>query len=379
MTTDLTKKTEDCCFDVENLHEKMEKIGIDWSRYFLSEAFFQGNIKYTDDVATNYLVEVIRYMKDTNRSVIEFMKLCINSSKTSLHMKILLQTGFLQCLYVQQDLILEVLEIFKLQSCNSEDWKYIRDLRNKLVGHPVCRSKDKEKALRSTVLWTNNKDINIISFIEYPKGQFSEKIFNEENVSNLLSKHYQYMSKYLNDVLNKMATIKEDYGNIIHNFLRMNDEILESRVDCLKTTYLTSLDSLSRIIQYEYLEYAILKNKETDDEKYRLYIDTCIKFIKNILQERYGNISGKDIQPENNEGDVPDQAKYSMRKLAEMRDNCRVYFNCLRCMFKKSTEIVKVLNDLENYLQEKNKPEYYVSYVLLKQGLINLNSSSKCI
>ena len=117
------------------IKSKLTKINFHWNEYYFIKEFFQEKINFTDEVKTNYYGDLNNYLHDTLDLVKPFKK--IKSDKDYISQIIVL----LQVIYTQQDLIDELLHIFKLQNSIKEDKNPNRDIRNELIGHPISRDK----------------------------------------------------------------------------------------------------------------------------------------------------------------------------------------------------------------------------------------------
>lgn len=120
----------------EDLNYKLGKIGDLWNYFILEYKFFKNQIKFTEEIQTNYFGDILGYFKDTLDIIFNYKQSNSYSERFSNHI------GLLQSIYVQQDFIEELLAIFKC-SINKGDLKndpnYLinREIRNELVGHPI--------------------------------------------------------------------------------------------------------------------------------------------------------------------------------------------------------------------------------------------------
>lgn len=118
--------------------------------------------------------------------------------------------GFLQTLYIQQDLVDELRVIFKLPSSNSENIKEIRSLRNELVGHPISR--DRKNKLISTVFWGDKVSFNNINYIRYNEGEFENSENISINIDYIIDSHKKYLSDSFDEILKKEKKMIKDYS-----------------------------------------------------------------------------------------------------------------------------------------------------------------------
>jgi len=120
---------------MRTIKSKLLKINYYWNKYYFTKEFFQKKINFTDEVKTNYYGDLNNYLHDTLDLVKSFKK--TKSDKDYISQTIVL----LQVIYTHQDLIDELLYIFKLEQSTKEDKSPNRDIRNELIGHPISRDK----------------------------------------------------------------------------------------------------------------------------------------------------------------------------------------------------------------------------------------------
>lgn len=121
---------------------KLSKVNEIWNHYIWEYKFCSNKIKFNDDVKTNYFGDLLGYFSDTFEVIYSDKKSASFSDNFSYTI------SFLQAIYIQQDFVQEMLEIFKIgvdKGQLKQDPKYSinRELRNELVGHPIRKYKDK--------------------------------------------------------------------------------------------------------------------------------------------------------------------------------------------------------------------------------------------
>ena len=82
-----------------------------WNHYIYSNKFFHSLINFRDNKGTNYFGDIIKYLSDTN-VIIEIDQVFKDDFYNNFSNAI----SFLQAIYVQQDLIEELLYIFSCKS-----------------------------------------------------------------------------------------------------------------------------------------------------------------------------------------------------------------------------------------------------------------------
>ena len=147
---------------MKTIKSKLTKINSYWNEYYFIKEFFQKKINFTDEAKLNYYGDLNNYLHDTLDLVKPFNK--IKSDADYISQIIVL----LQVIYTQQDLIDELLYIFKLQNSTNEDKNPNRDIRNELIGHPISRDKrDNNKLKYSIIFDIRNEDGNYMSYSKY--------------------------------------------------------------------------------------------------------------------------------------------------------------------------------------------------------------------
>ncbi len=148
--------------------EKLKLITDIWNEVFLSYSFVQNKVSFNNEKATNYYGEITHYFRDTYPIVEQHESRKHKPCK--FHEYIFYSVGILQTLYVQQDLLDEMLMIFALDKSSNEDKQRIRDLRNELVGHPISR--DLQNKLTSSVFWLGNPPFSKEKALDHSKIQY---------------------------------------------------------------------------------------------------------------------------------------------------------------------------------------------------------------
>jgi len=116
---------------------KLNKIANIWNDFIWQYKFCSSKIRFDDDVKTNYFGDILGYFSDTFPIVFSEKRQFSNYSE-----KFSFTISFLQAIYVQQDFIQELLEIFKTSKNKyhlKQDENYFinREIRNELIGHPI--------------------------------------------------------------------------------------------------------------------------------------------------------------------------------------------------------------------------------------------------
>ncbi len=178
---------------------KLDNIRVAWNHYFLEYRFCQGHINYNAETATNYFGDVVAYFDDTFKVISKEPF----SNERSEHLGAAM--ALLQSIYVQQDLMDELMIMFGLPRSGNEHKKTNRDLRNRLIGHPVSR--DRKGDLVSTVFLRYDNPVHEIIYVLYEmKDRFKGRM-QAESIDHIIEEHIKYLNRNFNIILKKTKTI----------------------------------------------------------------------------------------------------------------------------------------------------------------------------
>lgn len=185
---------------MELAKQKLDKINEAWNWYFLEYAFCQDRINYSEEVQTNYYGDLYAYFSDTFPLISK--EPFGDGRKDHLGNAVAL----LQAIYVQQDLMDELMIIFGLPRSGSEHKEANRNLRNRLVGHPLSRDK-KTKELISTVFMRYDNPENEIAYILYEAPKYLNGQWKRESIDKIIEEHDRYLNRNLDIILRKIKKI----------------------------------------------------------------------------------------------------------------------------------------------------------------------------
>ncbi len=169
-----------------------------WNDYFWRFRLCQNLIRFTAEERTNYIGDLFNYFDDTVQLISTF-KLKDNYL-SSLYESV----ATLQFMYIQQDLIDELLSIFKLPQSSSENKKTIRNLRNELIGHPISR--DKQKKLVSSVFITAETQQSTLQYVRYHKDNHFQSDFIIFDWKSIFQLHESFLIENFKLILIKIDT-----------------------------------------------------------------------------------------------------------------------------------------------------------------------------
>lgn len=269
------------------VEDKLDRIADIWNYFIWDYKFCSNKIKFNEDVKTNYFGDILGYFKDT-------LDIVFTSNKyTNYTDKFSFTISFLQAVYIQQDFVQEMLEIFKTGidkgALKKDPTYYInRDLRNELVGHPIRKFEDK---LISSTLFSYQEKKDEIQYLRYHKDnnfKFESKTYK---IAEIQERHREFLEKYFDEILLKLKSILEEYlseldklENVIdkHDFktvLKLVELYFEA---IFKSDFVYDKDSLSKIY-----------NRRNEHLRYQNFIDKFYNDLRTAIAEKRNSV--KDV------------------------------------------------------------------------------------
>ena len=370
--------------------DKLDRIADIWNYFIWKYKYCSSKIKFNEDVKTNYFGDILGYFKDTLEIVFNKPK---NTNYTD---KFSFTISFLQAIYVQQDFIQEMLEIFKTGIDKGELKKdptyYInRDLRNELVGHPIRKFEDN---LISSTLFSYQAGDGEIQYLRYHKDnnfKFESKTFK---ITEIQERHFDFLEKYFDKMLSKLKSILEEYlleldklENVIdrHDFetvLKVAELYFE---DIFKSDYVYDKVSLGKIYKRrnEHIRYQNFIEKFYNDLRSSIKDKrNSFKYIfekKVIDKESFTNLPMPKIEivfvnPEKNEDEEiirqrQETYHYEIGKIATRRNSLDFEFfgGMLKSKCQNNNLVLSELEHMENNITDEI--EYFTSLRLISTEL----------
>lgn len=325
---------------MKKIKYKLTKINSHWNKYYFIKEFFQKNINFTDEVKTNYYGDLNNYLHDTLDLVKPFKK--IKSDADYIAQTIVL----LQVIYTQQDLIDELLYIFKLQKSTNEDKNPNRNIRNELVGHPISRDKKDNNKLKSSILFDiRNEDENYISYAKYSMRKSELKKYS---VQEIIENHKIFLNKYLDKILEKIEKEIKEYQEQIKKVFEIP---LLNQFDYLDKIDKNLLSGISYIFEKDSLKYYYQNMR-----KHRRYL-YCLKQYKRALKSVIKNEEDKTKY-------------YSLIEIydrEQLQKKDKVFtIDFYTKKYKDNEVVLKELKNME--LNFYNDAEYYASLNFLSEN-----------
>lgn len=366
----------------EELKDKLDKIANVWNYFILKYDFCKRNIKFTAEVKTNYLGDILGYFKDTFDIIFDAKETKSYSDRFAS------QISFLQSIYVQQDFIEELLLIFRCGIVKGDlkknpNYFVNRDIRNELVGHPI--RKQNGKFISSCLFGYNDSNEKIVC-LRYHRDNDYKFESMEFLVSEILTRHKEFLNEYFDKIIDKLKIILSEFIKELENIERLIDK--------------KSFDEILQILSVFYesiFEYDFIYDKESllkiysmkdDHKRYQNLIDkfyhdlkVSIKEKKEIairLFEKKKEIKIKSIEKpifdvefiegkneKSNEKERPVTYHYELGKIATKRNPMDFEFFG-RCLKRKCEDNEIVLKELEHMkLNMYNDIEYYSAFGLI--------------
>lgn len=325
---------------MKKIKYKLTKINSHWNKYYFIKEFFQKNINFTDEVKTNYYGDLNNYFHDTLVLVKPFEK--IKSDADYIAQTIVL----LQVIYTQQDLIDELLYIFKIQNSTKEDKNPNRNIRNELVGHPISRDKNDNNKLKSSILFDiRNEDENYISYAKYSMIKSELKKYS---VQEIIENHKIFLNKYLDKILEKIEKEIKEYQKQIKKVFEIP---LLNQFDYIDKIDKELLSSISYIFEKDSLKYYYQNMR-----KHRRYL-YCLKQYKRALKSVIKNEEDKTKY-------------YSLIEIydrEQLQKKDKVFtIDFYTKKYKDNEVVLKELKNME--LNFYNDAEYYASLNFLSEN-----------
>ncbi len=367
---------------METIKNSLNQISEAWNSFFLKYKFCQEKINFTEDVETNYYGDIISYFNDT----ISFLSDI--KYETDFQKSLFQSIGILQTMYVHQDLIDELLYIFKIESSSTQDKNPLREIRNEVIGHPVRKLK---RYLLSSVFLARefkNGNIHYVRYNKADKFKGEEKLYK---LPSLITDHIEYLKKFLDIIWKKISKIllqfkkkllvfrtlveqEVDFKNILkmvaHYYESIYDDNFLFKEDILNPCF----DRRNEHPRYNYAIQLFLETLKT-------YLSESINYIDELLSGKPENIDLMDISKvkfkivtkRSKKLSRSDDFQYGFSKLLEKHPVFGITY--FKKEFKKDKIILDELENMEAHID--SNLEYYASYeylrkLFIKRGLLRI-------
>jgi hypothetical protein len=367
----------------EDIKYKLKQIANIWNDFILDYQFCKSKIKFTPEVKTNYLGDILGYFEDTFDIIFDQRESNSYSARFSNNISLL------QSIYVQQDFIEELLIIFKCGIDKGDlkknmDYSLNREIRNELVGHPIRKYKGQ---LISSCLFGYDDDSNKISYLRYHKDNDYKFESMEFEIEDIVLRHKNFLDKYFDLILKKLNSILTVFRKKIEHIESLIDNKSFEEIISLLTAFYESIFKYNFIYDKESL-LKIYSRKE-EHNRYQHLINKFFEDLKSSLKEKkeysinvfepkkineYSNIKMPPINIKfvntksklsTTEIQRPVTYHYELGKLASRRDAMDFSFfsRSLRNKCINNKIVINELNHMESNIN--NDLEYYTAYRLI--------------
>lgn len=181
------------------LYKLSQRVRKAWDEYFYTFRTCQQQIHFTAEEKSNYIPDLLNYLDDT-LNLLSTIRL--NDDYLSSLYDIV---AILQFMFVQQDLIDQLLTVFKLPQSSGGQKARIRNLRNELIGHPI--SKD-GNGLVSTVFITAETRGTTLEYARYHRDvAYRQELIRHDWIS--VFKDYEEYLRTKEDRQSKNCTLED--------------------------------------------------------------------------------------------------------------------------------------------------------------------------
>jgi hypothetical protein len=285
--------------EIEFLENKLNVLNDIWVSYFFTYPFFQNKVKFTEEEKTNYVGVIFGYFRDSFDVVFATPPEYYSSYVE----KFTYQIALLQSIYVQQDLIEELLRIFKTginrDTLNDDpNFKINRDIRNELVGHPIRREKGQ---LRSSAVFGYEKSGNSIHYLKYEFPEEKDVVQTVE-ITDLLNRHVDFLNTYLNKLFEKSYSLLNKFKIEVLEVLgqRLKSENIGNLIQFCTIHFKDKFDSQNEIKQAQIEMLSADNSHPRYGYSFHLYMQFISDFLNDINRSIEEIISKKRITPKIN-------------------------------------------------------------------------------
>jgi len=266
------------------VEDKLDRIHHIWSSFITEFNYCSRKIEHNSVIKINYFIDILGYFKDTIDIVFTTKQYSTYSEKFSFTI------SFLQAIYIHEDFVQEMLEIFKTgidKGILKKDPTYYlnREIRNELVGHPIRKNNG---GLISSTLFSYNAQKDEIQYLRYHKDndfKFEDKTFK---IADIQERHMKFLEKYFDIILEKLKIILEDFLlplNKLENVIKKRDF---KTVLKLVDLYFESIYKSD----YCYDKHSLIKiyNRREEHKRYQHFIDCFYIDLQTSLADTRASI-----------------------------------------------------------------------------------------
>lgn len=266
------------------VEDKLDRIADIWNYFIWDYKYCSNKIKFNEDVKTNYFGDILGYFKDT-------LDIVFSSSKYSNYTdKFSFTISFLQAVYIQQDFIQEMLEIFKTgidKGVLKKDPTYYinRDLRNELIGHPIRKFEDN---LISSTLFSYQANEDEIQYLRYHKDnnfKFESKTYK---ILKIQERHRQFLEKYFDEILLKLKLILKEYLLELDKLENVIDKHDFKTVLKLVELYFEAIFESDYV--YDKVSLSKIYDRRNEHIRYQNFIDKFYNDLRSAIVDKRNSV-----------------------------------------------------------------------------------------
>lgn len=367
---------------------KLDKIADIWNYFIWDYRYCSNKIKFNDDIKTNYFGDILGYFQDTFDIVFKTDKDLDNYADRFSH-----TISFLQAIYIQQDFVEEMLNIFKTkidkgQLKSDSSYSINRELRNELIGHPIRKYEGK---LISSTLISYQANENEIQYLRYHADnnfKFESKTYS---IIDIQKRHKEFLEKYFDIILVKLRAILDEFLIELNNLKNVIKKRDFSTVLKLVELYFEAIFTSDFI--YDKKSLITIYDRKDEHPRYKKFIEKFYSDLKAAISEKKNFVTEiyelKKIDYSQSNNELPNikfitsnstaiktsnqQLKktyhYEIGKIATKRNPMDFDFfgGLLRRKCKNNNIVLSELNHMERNIN--NEIEYYTSLRLIRSEL----------
>ncbi|MDO9152746.1 MAG: hypothetical protein Q7U47_03395 [Paludibacter sp.] len=366
------------------IEQKLRKITDAWDSLIIPYQFCKEKINFEEQELTDYIVGIGGYFHDTFEIILEPRNYDGFAEMFSYYI------SYLQAIYIQQDLVIELLGLFNLENSkkvlnDNRNFSLNRNIRNELVGHPISRNSKKKYELTSATMFSYVQAKDSIEYLQYHrKNDFKIEIVSY-NISEIRNRHTEFLNYYFDKITEKINEILKLHLVILDDLLtNINSRAFSKIIDEL-SKYFELIFSFT--YEFEKEKIKEIYNKQEEHRRYENMIDYFLYIVNFSLLEAKNQVISfiekrEFLVVNRNEliykYDVSRNKEfhYELIKLSEINSNMHNFeFNSkiIRDRFPDDLDIKEELDNMN--INRNNIIEYYCSFELLNQ-LINKKTNN---
>ena len=359
---------------MEEIKRKLCIIEKIWCNRFWDYDYLLKEIKFDKNLTSNFPGVALGYLGDTMPIIDKYLK-----TDTKMEGNCFLSTiGILQVIYIQQDLIDELLQVFRLQKSSLVDKNPNRTIRNDLAGHPIRRQRaesEKGLVLKSFSLFSYEATREKIQYPKYRRETNFAFELEEHNVTDVIKRHKEFLVKYLNLIFQRVIKILKNFNKVSRELLSIQKKINFTEVLLQVKNRFNHFFKIDNSFDEKFInkcwdkkeqhpryQYAVDKfNKELSE-----MIICIINSVEQTEKEWNKSIDEEIIQIEDflEQSDNINITKtaqiYDHYELSKLYDNHPIFgIDYFKKKFDYYPEIIEELNNME---KNTGSNEFYCSY-----------------